>query len=278
MKIVNFNIDKFNEIEIVPLADLHIGSPECDEELIKEVCDYISKTPNCYTILNGDIVDNATRSSIGSVFEETMSPKEQVNRATYYLKPIAEKGKIINITVGNHELRSEKDTGLSPSDLLLANLMKYDDSLNERYCVDGAYTFLTIPNRKKSKLSTVTFTIFNLHGTGGGTRIGAKVQKLDDMQMVAPAQIYIRSHTHQPETHRGLMIEVNNNNHSIKEVPCVFVSTNAYLKYGGYGARAGMKPLSRAIPVIKIKANRKTYKGREQTIKSVECTLKDTLE
>ena len=113
MRVVTFEVP-YSEIEIVPLADLHIGSPQCDELLIKEVCEYIENTPNCYTILNGDIVDNNIRNSVGSVFEETMSPMNQVTTACYYLSKIASMGKIINITVGNHEARSEKDTGLSP--------------------------------------------------------------------------------------------------------------------------------------------------------------------
>ena len=277
MRVVNFTIKDKKEIEIVPLADLHIGSPQCDELLIKEVCDYIAKKPNCYTILNGDIVDNATAHSIGSVFENSMTPREQVNRATYYLKPIAEQGKIINMTVGNHELRSEKETGLTPSDLLLANLMNYDESLNKRYCEDGAFTFINM-NYGKKKMTT---TMFNLHGSGGGTKIGAKVQKLDDMSQIVPANIYIRSHTHQPETHRGVVMEVNHNSKTVKECSCVFISSNAFLSYGGYGARAGMKPLSKAIPVIRIKLIRSIRKRKNDTqdtlIKNIECVLRENI-
>ena len=273
MKIVDFAVDS-SEIQIIPLADMHIGSPQCDEELIKEVTSYIAKTPNCYTILNGDIVDNNIRSSVGSVFEETMSPQSQVVTATYYLRDIAKQKKIINMTVGNHELRNEKETGLTASDLLLAKLMQYDETLNDRYCVDGAYTFLTLSGQRRNK-SKITFTIFNLHGNGGGTKIGGKIQRLEDMSQIVPASLYIRSHTHQVETHRGVYYEVNTNSHLVKERPCVYVNTNAYLKYGGYGARNGMKPLSRGIPVITLKAKRKTHKGKEEFVKLVECVLKE---
>ncbi len=279
MKTVNFDIDE-NEIEIIPLADLHIGSPECDELLVKEVCDYIERTPNCYTILNGDIVDNNIRNSVGSPFEQTQSPKGQITTATYYLSKIAAQKKIINMTVGNHELRSEKETGLSPSDLLLANLLKYDESLNKRYCADGAYTFLTLNGRDSDykNYTKVCFTIFNLHGTGGGSRIGAKIQRLENMSSIVPAHLYIRSHSHQVETHRGVFLNVDANSHTIKEESCVFVNTNSFLKYGGYGARAGMKPLSRGIPVITLKAIRKCKGRKEMYIRNIECVIKERLE
>lgn len=276
MRIVNFEVDS-NEIQIVPLADLHIGSPQCDENLIKEVTEYIANTPNCYTLLNGDIVDNNVRNSVGSVFEQTMSPADQVVRATYYLKEIAEKKKIINITVGNHEARSEKDTGLSPMDLLLAKLMSYDNTLNDRYCVDGAFTFLSMRTEKVAKKQYPCFTIFNLHGNGSGAKIGGKIQRLDDMSSVIQANVYIRSHTHIPETHRGVHFSVSSQRKTVHEEQCVFVNTNAFLKYGGYGARNGMKPLARAIPVITLRAKRKCHGNEDYIRKEVECILKESL-
>ena len=280
MKIVNFEVDS-PEIQIVPLADLHIGSPQCDELLIKETCEYIANTPNCYTILNGDVVDNTIRNSVGDVFEQTMSPMNQVTTATYYLSEIAAKKKIINFVSGNHELRTEKESGLSPSDLLLAHLMRYDETLNERYCADGAFTFLSMKTRENST-GKICYTIFNLHGNGGGSKIGGKIQRLEDMAGIIDAHIYIRSHTHQPETHRGIKLTVDTNNHTVREEPCVFVNTGAFLKYGGYGARAGMKPLSRAIPVITIKNKRKTIQRKNErsdtTQRRIEVVLKDSLE
>ena len=64
MKIVNFDVD-FNEIEIIPLADWHIGNELTDIELIKETCDYITSKPNVFCLINGDLCDNVTKSSVG---------------------------------------------------------------------------------------------------------------------------------------------------------------------------------------------------------------------
>ena len=277
MRVIDFSVP-LNEIEIVPCADWHIGSPQCDVNLIKEMCEYIAKTPNCYTILNGDLVDNNIVNAVGSVFEATMSPLEQVVRAAYYLQDVAKQGKIINMTSGNHEQRTAKGVALSPSDLLLAKLMAYDETLNERYCEDGAFTFLTMNGRKSNEhKSKIVFTIFNLHGSGSGSKIGGKIQRLDDMSNIVSANLYIRSHTHQPETHRGVIMAVNTNFHTVKEESCVYVNTGSALLYGGYGARAGMKPLSRGIPVITLRVLRKNHKREELYIKEIDCTIKERL-
>lgn len=277
MRIVEFSADS-NEIEIVPISDWHIGSPQADMVLIKEIAEYIEKTPNCYTLINGDVCNNNTVNSVGSVFEDTMAPMDQVVTAAYLLQNIAKKGKIINFVSGNHEQRSERTTGLSLSEVLLAKLLQYDPTLNDRYCEDGAYTFLTLNGRKsKSHKARVCFTIFNLHGTGGGSKIGNKIQKLDDMGNIIQAHLFIRGHSHQVETHRGVVLNVNTNNHTIREESCVYVNVGSALTYGGYGARSGMKPLSRGVPVIKLKVVRKTDGKEEKYYRQIECVIKDRL-
>ena len=52
-------------IELIPLADMHIGDACCDFALIKERINYIRDTGPAYCILNGDLMDSAIASSIG---------------------------------------------------------------------------------------------------------------------------------------------------------------------------------------------------------------------
>ena len=73
------------------------------------------------------------------------------------------------------------------------------------------------------------------------------------------------------------MFNVVPHTRTIYEEQCVFVNTNAYLKYGGYGARNGMKPLARAIPIITLKLKRVHGKHSDRMLKCVECTLKESL-
>lgn len=54
-------------IEIHTFADEHIGDNHCDMSRLRERIDYVANTENAYCILNGDILDYASRSSIGDI-------------------------------------------------------------------------------------------------------------------------------------------------------------------------------------------------------------------
>ena len=43
-------------IKIVPLSDVHYGAHACSENRFKRYLDYIARTPDVYTFLNGDIM------------------------------------------------------------------------------------------------------------------------------------------------------------------------------------------------------------------------------
>jgi ribosomal protein S18 acetylase RimI-like enzyme len=60
------------ECEIHTLADLHMGDAQCDYKLIKDRVDYIAKTPNAFCILNGDLMNNATKTSISDSYAELL--------------------------------------------------------------------------------------------------------------------------------------------------------------------------------------------------------------
>ena len=64
-----------NDITIVPIADVHLGAPECmEQEFVKFIAE-VKDTPDLYLILGGDLVNNGTRSSVGvSVYRDTMPP------------------------------------------------------------------------------------------------------------------------------------------------------------------------------------------------------------
>lgn len=94
------------ELEIHTFADEHIGDEHCDIKRLYERIEYVKNTPNAYCILNGDILDNATKTSIGDTYTQEFNPMEQLKRATEIFSPI--KDKILCITHGNHENRTYK--------------------------------------------------------------------------------------------------------------------------------------------------------------------------
>lgn len=95
--------EKQNNIQLYALADTHIGSRECDIDLVKEVIEHIRMTPNMYVILLGDILDTALKNSKSDIYSSAMTIAESQQLALEILTPI--KDKIIGMTPGNHENR-----------------------------------------------------------------------------------------------------------------------------------------------------------------------------
>ena len=82
---------KNNEFQIMVLGDMHIGDDLCDIKLIKETIDYVKNTKNCYVILNGDLLNNALKTSKSDVYKETMTMEEEQDLLIDLLKPIKNK-------------------------------------------------------------------------------------------------------------------------------------------------------------------------------------------
>ena len=67
----------------------------------------VSETPNVYLVLAGDLINNATRSSVSNVFEDIYRPSDQKKMMAKILEPV--KDRILCGVPGNHEARSGKD-------------------------------------------------------------------------------------------------------------------------------------------------------------------------
>ena len=82
MKTIKIDLPReLTEIEIHTFADEHIGDEQCDMKRLLERIEYVKNTPNAYCILNGDILDNATKTSIGDTYSQEFNPMEQLQRA-----------------------------------------------------------------------------------------------------------------------------------------------------------------------------------------------------
>lgn len=250
MKTITVEIEPIdNLIEIVPIADVHIGSHEFNETLFKNTIDYILEKKNRYCILNGDIVDNATRNSIANVFENDLTPNESVALATKYLMPLVEQNKILCYTSGNHEDRSNKDSDITPAVMLASNLF-----ITDRYSPTTAYIFASVKDGYKGDVrKRICFHIFVAHGKGGGRSIGAKANSLEAMSSIVDADVYIHSHTHAPISFKQDYLSVDDPHKQLIQKERLYVNTNAFLNYGGYGEKALYKPASQSIPKIYLK-------------------------
>lgn len=250
-------------LEIHLFADEHYGDEHCDVKRLLSRIDYVKNNPNAYCILNGDIIDNATKTSIGDTYTQTCSPMEQLTKAVEMFSPI--KDKILCITHGNHENRTYRNDGINISYLIAKQL-----ELEDRYTPTSAVLFIRFgkvsSGRKESngsgKVRKMCYTMYVIHGAGGGRREGSKVNKLADMASIIDTDIYIHSHTHLPMVMKEGFHRIDLQNSTIAKVDKLFVNTGANLKYGGYGEAQEFKPSSKETPVIYLNGTKKEFMAR----------------
>lgn len=239
---------ELNEIEIHPLADLHIGDMCCEYKRILKELDYIKNTPNCYCVLDGDLMDTAIASSIGDTYSSTHNPMEQLQECVNLFAPI--KDKIIAVVGGNHENRIYRSDGIDITQLMCSQL-----GISDRYSPTTALVFVRFGDDKKHR--KVCYSLYMTHGNGGGRKEGGKINRLADLAGIVDADIYLMAHVHQPAAFRNRFYRCDPQNSSAQLVEHLFVNTAAWLNYGGYGDKAGFKPASTINPTIILDGHKK---------------------
>lgn len=243
-------------IEIHTFADEHIGDAQCDLKRLLARIEYVKNTPNAYCILNGDILDNATKTSIGDTYTQVFNPMEQLKKAVEIFAPIRDK--CLCITHGNHENRSYKNEGINLSYLIAKQL-----GLEKRYTPTSATIFIRFGEGGRStNYRKACYTIYVLHGSGGGRKEGSKVNRLADMASIIDTDIYIHSHTHLPMIMKQAFHRIDTANSTVALVDKLFVNTAANLNYGGYGEAGEFKPSSKDTPVIYLSGTKKYFEAK----------------
>lgn len=257
MKTLEASVEAINnDIELIVLGDVHIGSPNFSDAKLKEAIDYILEKENRYVILNGDIVDCTFKDSVGNVYENAYTPSVALALAVEYLKPLAEKGRILCSVGGNHDHdRSSKLIDISIAQQLATML-----GIADKYSADSVVLFLKAENIINGRTyKNAVYTIFCSHGNnGGGGTIGSKANALQKMEnVIVNADVYIHSHTHSPMVFKDNCYFLDHHKKIIVQKDRLFINTNAFLNYfNSYGEKKLLKPQSMSLPVIKLRGYR----------------------
>lgn len=264
MKVIKIDLPRELEyIELHTFADEHIGDEHSDIKRLMQRIEYVKNNPNAYCILNGDIMDNATRTSIGDTYTSEFNPMEQLEKAVELFSPV--KDKIIAITHGNHEARTYRKEGIDMSALIAAQL-----GIADKYTPTSALIFLRFGRVSRGIRETsgsgdvrkICYTIYALHGSGGGRKEGAKAIRLADMASIVDVDIYIHSHTHLGMIMKQAFHRIDKYNSSVALVDKLFVNTASNLGYGGYGEAQEFKPSSKETPVIYMSGKKKEFTAK----------------
>lgn len=249
MKSIKATIDATSPtIKIELFSDLHIGSKKCDGKLLMERINKVKDDPDTYAILVGDLINNTTRNSVGDVYEDALTPMDQIKKCVKLFEPI--KDKILCVTAGNHERRSYKSDGIDLIYFFCAEL-----GIADRYDYCAPLLFLRI---KQYNNRYICYTIYATHGDGNGGRlVGGKANGLARRGQIVDADIIITGHTHQPLTFREVCKKIDYANSCVKDKEQVFINTSATLNYEEYAELYGMKPSSKQSPIIILDCTKK---------------------
>lgn len=259
IKTIHNNLsEEFESIEIHTFADLHIGDSRCDIERIRQRIETVQQTDNAFVILNGDIMNNATKTCVSDCYSEEVPPMEQLSRFVSLFEPI--KDKILAVTSGNHENRTYNKEGIDLTSVACKQL-----GIEDKYGASGILVFVKFGKGKtheKGRASKQLYTIYCTHGSGGGRKEGAKAIRLADMANIVDSDVYVHSHTHLPMIMKQGFYRVDRLNGSVNKVDKLFVNTSAMLDYGGYGQAFEFKPSSKDCPVIYLYGKQRRMEAR----------------
>ena len=239
-ELIVHKLPKCKEAKIYCIGDLHVGAIEANIKGWESFVQRILNEKFAYLCLMGDLMNNATRSAVSNVFEDTMRPREQKRYLANALAPLSER--ILCAVSGNHEARSGKDADDDP---MLDIMSKLD--LEDLYRPNAAFVKLGFGSRPKMKggieSPNQVYVICITHGAGGGIYTGATVNRNERFGMVLEGvDILAVGHTHKGTISKPSKIVVDTRSNSVKQKSMTVISACSWLSYGGYAMRKMLLP------------------------------------
>jgi len=214
---------KFEEapfINIYPLGDVHIGSKECDLELLKKWVEMVKQDPYGKVVIIGDMMNMGLKTSKSNVYEEVLTPMQQKELCYEILEPIADK--ILAGCSGNHEYRAVKEVGMNPLYDVFCRL-RIEDRYRENVC------FLKLTVGKCGK-NPNTYGVVLTHGK-------SKNKDLDWTYSVDGSDVFISGHTHLGTHQPCGKIRMDLSHDKVKTVGYQHIVVLPFQNYGGYAVR-----------------------------------------
>lgn len=235
--------EQFETVDLVVFSDMHVGDPLFNRDLFFATREWVLAAPNRFCILNGDIMNTATKDSMSDVYRDIMNPAEQLAWCKREFAPLRDR--ILSISNGNHEDRIRRSTSIDVVGALAESL-----GLSHLHFPDGATLKITFGRNSKGRRAA--FTVYHTHGRGGGALQGAKVLRMARMSTVVLADVYIASHTHFKVAFKESLWVPDLYNNKMRLVEQTFVNSAALLDWGGYAQIQGYKPGALGSPHITL--------------------------
>ena len=233
--------DAWASVKIAPLYDVHIGHRNHDAEKFARHLEWIKRTKNVLTFNGGDLIENASKLSVGAgVYEQILTPQEQIEAAVAQVKGACD-GKMLFSLPGNHEDRTEL-MGVSVGRWIA-------QALGVPYFPD--FCFCTLMWRGNR------FRILAHHGSGGaGTPGGQRNAARKAVAWAKPVDVFWTGHLHNPLVDILWQTDFDQRTGASVERSALVIISPSYLKYfGSYAAKKQYSPGLRGLSVIELQAD-----------------------
>ena len=232
-------------IKIACISDIHFGALEHMELEWNKFIQTVIADPTLYLVLGGDLINNNTRSSVGSPWDDTIRPREQKRLMVEALEPI--KDRILCCVSGNHERRSLKDADDDPTYDIMTKL-----DLEDVYRQNAAFLKVQLGQRSNAPdKGNATYTFAVTHGAGGGIYTGATVNRNERWgNVIEGVDCVIVGHTHKGTVSKPskLVFDPYNNKVTMKEY--VVISCVSWQRYAEYPLQKMLLPAATGTPQI----------------------------
>ena len=112
--VITKHVNTQGQVKVYAVGDLHAGAIQANLKGWEKFNQIILDDPKAYVIFLGDLMNNATKSSVSNPYEDIMRPRDQKIYLKEHLMDLAKADRILAILPGNHENRSLKDADDSP--------------------------------------------------------------------------------------------------------------------------------------------------------------------
>jgi hypothetical protein len=224
-------------VQLAPLYDVHIGHAKHDADMFRRHLRWLRETPNVVTFNGGDLIENASKLSVGSGVYEQMKPQHQLVRALLSLASVAHK--MLFALPGNHEDRTDI-MGFSVAAWMAA-------LLEVPYFPD--YCFCTLRWRGNN------FRVLAHHGSGGAQTAGAqRMAARKDISWAKPFDLFWTGHLHAPLVDPLYQTDFDQKTGRIFERTGLIYISPSYLKFfGTYAAKSRFNPGHRGLSGVTLR-------------------------
>lgn len=237
--VITKHINTAGQVKVYAVGDLHAGAIQANLKGWEKFNQIILDDPKAYVIFLGDLMNNATKSSVSNPYEDIMRPRDQKIYLKEHLADLAKADRILAILPGNHENRSLKDADDSPLYDVAAKL-----DLEDIYRDNLAIVKLNVGTTKFN-----TYMILATHGSGGGKLTGSTVNNYERFASNWEGiDIFYFGHSHKPFITKPNKILVDSNHTYVSQHDTIVTTGASWLAYGGYPVRNLMGPAHQADP------------------------------